>query len=88
MKKMLLVLGIAGSSVFLSGQAPPAQPRVTAERIQQISNSVWHFSGTIRIEAANVVITADEADGRVAAPGSPMEFDLRGNVHMTMTPYR
>ncbi len=86
MKKLLLVVGVVGSSIFVSGQAPPNAPRVVARQVEKRGAGLWHFSGAVRIETPSIVITADEADGNTISLTTPWEFDLHGNVHVTANP--
>jgi hypothetical protein len=64
------------------GQIAPKEPRITAQHVEQFADSLVHFSGSVRIETDRVVITADEADSRPSSPAAPIEFDVRGNVHV------
>ena len=82
MKKLLLVLCVVGSGIFVSGQTVPNQPRVTAQHIDNIADRLWRFRGSVRIETDHVVITADEADSQPSGQTTPMQFDVRGNVHV------
>jgi hypothetical protein len=82
MKKLLLVVGIVGSGILLSGQGPaPSNVRVHADRIERRGEGRWHYSGSVQIETQSVVIRADEADGTNSL-ANPTTFDLRGNVQV------
>ena len=96
MRMCLLFLGIAGSAVLASGQTAPSQgagapitapwQQMTAHRIERAdSTGTWRLRGSVRIVQGPAVITADEVDARIA-PNGALEFDLRGNVHVTMNP--
>jgi hypothetical protein len=87
-KAFLFVLSVIGLTVLVSGQTvatPQAVPRIlTANRIQKTGPNTFQALGTVRIEIGTVVITADEADYRTGDTGAaPIDFDLRGNVHVT-----
>jgi hypothetical protein len=93
----LLFLGIAGSAVLTSGQSGQAQDgrtSITAHWQQMAANSIartgattWQLRGSVRIVQEAVTITADEVDARTARNGT-LDYDLRGNVHLTMNPPR
>ena len=93
-KTCLLVAFVIASSVFANGQTPtpltvvmPSMSgikSITAQNVEGTvgSNSV-RFRGDVRMVGDTVTITADEADA-VAGPNRSYEFDLRGNVHVTV----
>ena len=98
MRMLLLFLGIASSAVLASGQTPPAQgqrssitapwQQMTANSIEQVdSTGTWRLRGSVRIVQEAAIITADEVDARTARNGA-LEYDLRGNVHLTLNPHR
>jgi hypothetical protein len=55
----------------------------SVERTGQIDTV--KFRGSVLMVFDNMTITADEADARMT-PNGPAEYDLRGNVHVTMNP--
>jgi lipopolysaccharide export system protein LptA len=97
MRVLLLFLGIAGSAVLASGQTGPAQGQIssiTAPWQQMSANSMtrtgpttWQLRGSVRIVQEAAIITADEVDARTARDGT-MEYDLRGNVHLTLNSHK
>jgi hypothetical protein len=91
MKRLLLSLCVVGSGIFVSGQTVPTSPvptasRVEAQRVEKRGDSLWRFTGDVRIVTRTITITADEADARVSGPSGPTELDLRGSVHVTLNP--
>jgi hypothetical protein len=48
------------------------------------SGEVWRLRGAARIVHGNSIITADEVDATLAPDGT-IDYDLRGNVHLTMS---
>ena len=97
-KTLLLVACVIGSSIFASGQAQtpqnaaipsttPFQPflRITAHRVVQTVGSEKQKLLGVQMVIDNVTITADEVDARMT-PNGAGEYDLRGNVHVTMNP--
>jgi hypothetical protein len=92
-KTLLLVACVIGSSVFASGQTPTPQNRaiattapfrrITANSIERTDHLT--FRGSVQMVLDNVTITADEVDARTT-PNGAAEYDLRGNVHVTINP--
>jgi lipopolysaccharide export system protein LptA len=97
MRMLLLFLGIVSSAVLASGQAAPAQGQrssTTAPWQQMSANSIartgattWQLRGSVRIVQEAAIITAEEVDARTGRDGV-MEYDLRGNVHLTLNSHR
>jgi lipopolysaccharide export system protein LptA len=98
MRMCLLFLGIAGCAVLAGGQTARAQGAVTsvtapwqqltARSIERTpSTGIWRLRGSVQIEQDTAVITADEVDARIAPDGT-LEYDLRGNVHLTIRPHK
>jgi lipopolysaccharide export system protein LptA len=96
MKKMLLIiLCIPAFALLLNGQMSTAQgqgrsitspwQQMSANNIERTSSTTWRLRGSVRIVQESAIITADEVDARTASNGS-LEYDLRGNVHLTMNP--
>jgi hypothetical protein len=94
---LLLFLGIASSAVLASGQTAPAQgqrsaitapwQQMTADSIERVDSTTWRLRGSVRLVQETAIITADEVDARTA-PNGALEYDLRGNVHLTLNPPR
>jgi lipopolysaccharide export system protein LptA len=98
MKKMrVIVLCIPAFGLLFSGpmstargqgtSVTPPLPQMSANSITQKSSTTWQLRGSVRIVQDAAVITADEVDARTGSNGS-LEFDLRGNVHLTLNPRR
>ena len=97
MRTLLLFVGLTGSAVLASGQSAPAQGRstsiaapwqqITAASITMTSPTTWQLRGSVRIVQDAAIITADEVDARIARDGT-LDYDLRGNVHLTMNRQR
>jgi lipopolysaccharide assembly outer membrane protein LptD (OstA) len=88
LKTFVLVVSLIGLTVFVSGQTvttPQAVPRIIhANSIQKAGPNTFQARGSVQIEIGTVTITADEADYRTGNTSSdPIDFELRGNVHLT-----
>jgi lipopolysaccharide assembly outer membrane protein LptD (OstA) len=92
----LLVACVIGSAVFTSGQTPARPNPVIPTAVQSKTASTRRvertgqidtvtFRGSVRMVLDNVTITADEVDARMILNGAA-EYDLRGNVHVTINP--
>jgi lipopolysaccharide assembly outer membrane protein LptD (OstA) len=99
MRTLILCVGVFGLATMVSGQpklthrpnivfAPSTA--ITANDLQHDeSTNTIHARGQVRIEAASSIITADEADiHHVNANRTAVDLaiDLRGNVHVVITP--
>jgi lipopolysaccharide assembly outer membrane protein LptD (OstA) len=93
MKKMsFLVICIIGSAVLSSGQTNTGQgqfyritapgQQITADSIVRTGATTWHFRGAVRIVQDATIIGADEVDAQTT--NGAIEYDLRGNVHLTI----
>lgn len=96
MKTRLIILCIPAFVLLFSGQMSTAQGQgrsitpawqMYANNIERTSSTTWRLRGAVRIVQEAAIITADEVDARTASNGS-VEYDLRGNVHLTMNPRR
>lgn len=98
MKKMrLIILCVPVFALLFSGRTSTAQApgspattpwqQMSANNMVRTSSTTWQLRGSVRIVQEAAIITADEVDARTASNGS-MEYDLRGNVHLTMNPRR
>jgi hypothetical protein len=93
MRTFLLFLGIAGLAVLVNGQTSTAQglvksitapgQRMTADSIERTGSTIWRLRGSVRIVQDTAIITADEVDAQILSNGN-IEYDLHGNVHLTM----
>jgi hypothetical protein len=66
--------------------APPWQ-RIASKSVSHThtqSAEIWRLRGSVRIVQDKSIITADEVDATIAPDGT-VEYDLRGNVHLTMS---
>ena len=52
--------------------------------IHRQSAETWQLRGGVRIVQDKAIITADEVDAQVSADGA-VDYELRGNVHLTTT---
>ena len=65
--------------------APPWQ-QMTAKKATHThtrSTDTWQLRGGVRIVQEKSIISADEVDATLSADGT-IDYDLRGNVHLTM----
>ncbi len=93
MRTFLLFLGIAGFAVLANGQTSTAQgllksitapgQRMTADNIERTGSTMWRLRGSVRIVQDSAIITADDVDAQTLSNGT-IEYDLYGNVHLTM----
>lgn len=83
---VLLVGSALTWNIHLQGQrSSPLAPlwqQMTAQSITVSPTQALQLRGSVRIVQDTAVITADEVDARVAPEGT-VEYDLRGNVHLT-----
>ena len=97
MKTRLIILCIPAFALLFSGpmslargqgrSITPAWGQMSANDVTRTSSTTWQLRGSVRIVQEAAIITADEVDAWTASNGS-IEYDLRGNVHLTMNPRR
>jgi lipopolysaccharide assembly outer membrane protein LptD (OstA) len=78
----IVVLGCAVTADAQRRPFPDSIREVTATRMKTIGSGVTWFKGSVTIVIAGAVVSADEATITLATN----EIELRGNVHMTLTP--
>ena len=92
MRTFLLFFGIAGFAVLANGQTSTPQgaqsitapwQRMTANSIERTGSTTWRLHGSVRIVQDSAIITADDVDAQTLSNGT-IEYDLYGNVHLTM----
>lgn len=95
MRTLLLVVVVAIVGAVANAQITAAQTirlefsamkvgdaHIMAQTARTANNTI-ELRGSVRIEVGTTVITADEADVRVAGTTGTTEYDLRGNVHVS-----
>jgi len=82
MRMFLLIGAVVGSAALTSGQTLGGR-QMMANTIERTSPTTVQLRGRVEITQGTTRMTADEADMRTGANGA-IEYDLRGNVHITI----
>lgn len=82
MRSLLLAVAMLAIGFAASGQsAPPRQSVVfRAIKVTTLGDGV-QLRGNVEVQLGDVIVYADEAD-MMGDFGKPMDFTLRGNVHL------